>query len=185
MGRLTLHCLALSLLALALAGTRALAGDLSPEMKGKVEAKIKQFSSLGTDPKVVSAVREHNASPPAEAKAMTNEKWKSLKVLDPFVRGLSKNALAEYLKGKKDESVAELFVSGADGGKVALFNKTTSWTHKGKEKHEIPMKGKTYIGRAEMDQSSGVETVQIGLPVMDGGKPIGSIVIGLATAKLN
>jgi len=46
------------------------------------------------------------------------------------------------------------------------------------------MKGKTYVGPTEMDQSSGVETVQIGLPVLDGGKPIGSVVIGLATAKL-
>lgn len=171
-------------LALSLVGVHALAADLSPELKAKVEAKAKSFGWISTDAKVVAAVKEHNANPPAEVKAMTNDKWKALNVLDPFVRGLSKNALAEYLKTKKDDSVAELFVSGADGGKVALLNKTTSWTHKGKEKHDLPMKGKTFIGSPEMDQSSGSETVQIGLPVLDGGKPIGSVVIGLATAKL-
>jgi hypothetical protein len=46
------------------------------------------------------------------------------------------------------------------------------------------MKGKTFVGPTEIDQSSGVESVQIGLPVFDGGKSIGSVVIGLATAKL-
>jgi hypothetical protein len=171
-------------LAVLIFGTTALAADLSPELKTKVDAKIKQFQSLSTDSKVVSAVKEYNANPPADTKGMTQEKWKSLNVLDPIVRGLSKNALAEYLKTKRDDSVAELFVSGADGTKVALFSKTTGWSHKGKEKHELPMKGQTFVGPVEMDQSSGTESVQIGLPVLDGGKPIGSIVIGLAVSKL-
>ena len=146
-------------LALSLTGVNASASDLSPELKAKVDAKAKQFGWLSTDAKVVAAVKEHNTAPPADVKAMTNDKWKALNILDPFVRGLSKNPLAEYLKTKKDASIAELFVSGADGGKVALFNKTTSWTHQGKDQHEVPMKGKTYVGPPELDQSSGVETV--------------------------
>lgn len=170
--------------AVVLLSTAALAADISPELKAKVEAKVKHFAWMSTDSKVVAAVKEHNTNPSADVKAMTNEKWQALTVLDPFVRSLSKNPLAEYLKTKKDDSIAELFVSGSDGSKVALFNKTSSWTHKGKDKHEVPMKGKTFIGPSEMDKSSGVETVQIGLPVLDGGKPIGSVVIGLATAKL-
>ena len=153
--------------------------------KAKAEAKAKQLSWLSTDPQVVAAVKAYNANPPAEAKAMTQEKWKALPVLDPFVRGLSKNALAEYLKGKRDESWSELFVSGADGTKVALFNKTSSWSHKGKEKHDVPLQGKTWIGEPEVDASAGVEQIQIGLPVLDGGKAIGSVVVGLAVSKLN
>lgn len=182
MGNRTVRRLALAL-SLALAGA-ASAADLSPELRAKVDAKAKQFGWVSTDAKVVAAVKEYNAAAPAEYKGMTNDKWKGLTVLDPLVRALSKNALAEYLKTKKDESIAELFVNGADGGKAALFNKTTSWSHKGKDKHEVPMKGKTFVGPLEMDQSSGVETVQIGLPVLDGGKPVGSVVIGLSTAKL-
>ncbi len=139
---------------------------------------------MSTDAKLVAAVKEHNATPPAESKAMTQEKWKALPVLDPFVRGLSKNALAEYLKSKGEESWAEVFVSGADGTKVALFGKTTSWSHKGKEKHDVRMQGKTWVGQPEVDASSGVEQIQIGLPVMDGSRAIGSIVIGFAVSKL-
>jgi hypothetical protein len=156
----------------------------SPELKAKLQAKAKEIQWMSTDPKVVAAVREHNASPPAETKTMTEEKWTSLQVLDPIVRGLSKNALAAYLKSKRDPMISELFVSGAGGTKVALFNKTTNWSHKGKPKHEVPMTGKTYFGPVELDQSTGVEQVQIGIPVLDAGKPIGSIVVGFEVAKL-
>lgn len=156
----------------------------SSDLQAKIDAKIKDLSWMSTDPKVVAAVKEHNANPPAEAKAMTQDKWKGLSLLDPFVRSLSKNSLAEYLKTKKDESWSELFVSGADGTKVALFSKTSGWSHKGKDKHDVPMKGQSWIGPVEVDQSAGVEQVQVGLPVLDGGKPIGSIVVGLSTVKL-
>jgi len=162
----------------------AAAAAASPELSVKIEAKVQASRWMSTDPKVVAAVKEFNLNPPAEAKAMTQEKWKSLQVLDPVVRDLSKNALAEYLKTKRDPALSELFVSGADGTKVALFSKTTSWSHKGKDKHEVPMKGKTWIGPVEVDESTGREQVQISLPVLDGDKPIGSIVLGFAVAKL-
>ena len=34
---------------------------------------------------------------------MTNEKWHSLSVLDPFVRMTAKTPLSEYLKNQKEE----------------------------------------------------------------------------------
>lgn len=156
----------------------------SAELTAKVEAKVLSLRWMSTDPRVVAAVKEFNQAPPAEARSMTQEKWKGLQMLDPFVRGLSKNALAEYLKTRRDAAVSELFVSGADGTKAALFTKTTSWSHRGKEKHEAPMKGKTWVGPVELDESTGREQVQVGLPVLDGQTPIGSIVVGLAVTKL-
>lgn len=160
------------------------AATLTPEQQAKVDAKLKAFQEWGTDSKIVAAVKDYNANPSAEAKAMTNDKWKTLTLLDPFVRSLAKNELAEYLKAKKDEAVTELFVSGADGGKVAFFAKTSSWSHKGKEKHDLPMAGKTWQGAVEVDESTGKQQVQISVPVLDGATPIGSIVIGLGISKL-
>jgi hypothetical protein len=46
------------------------------------------------------------------------------------------------------------------------------------------MAGKTWIGETETDASTGVVQVQISFPVLDAGKPIGSIVIGLQVSKL-
>jgi hypothetical protein len=157
---------------------------LTPEQKAKVEAFLNQNKSLGSDATVVKAVKDFNAAPPPEAKGMTQATWDGLSVLSPEVRAFAKNALAEYLKTKRTAVVAELFVSGANGTKVAFFAKPTNWSHAGKPKHDVPMTGKSWIGPPELDQSSGKVTAQVSFPVLDGGKPIGSIVIGLEISKL-
>jgi hypothetical protein len=157
---------------------------LTPERKAKVEARVKTLQSWSTDPAIVSAVQAYNANPPAEAKAMTNEKWKSLTVLDPLVRSFTRNALGQHLKGKQTPEISECFVSGADGSKAAFLSKTSSWSHGDKDKHRVPMTGKPWIGPAEVDESTGQLQVQVGLPVLDKGKPIGSIVIGLKVSAL-
>lgn len=160
------------------------AEELTATQKAKVEAKIKQFSSWSTDKKIVGYVRNANANPPAEARGMTQEKWANLSMLSPEVKAFSKNDLAAYLRTIKDASVAEVFVSCADGTKAAFLSKTSGWSHKGKPKHDVPMSGKTWTGKPELDESTGVQQVQIGLPVLDNGKPIGSIVVGLNLTKL-
>ncbi len=167
-----------------LAGTAALGAVDPAVLHAKIQAKIKEIQWMSTDPRVVAAVRQHNMSEPAVTRDMTEAKWKSLPVLDPIVRDLSKNDLALYLKSRRDPAISELFVSGADGTKVALFNKTTNWSHKGMAKHEVPMKGKISTGPVELDESTGVEQIQIGLPVLDAGKPIGSVVVGFEVSKL-
>jgi hypothetical protein len=162
----------------------AQAAPLTAAQRAKVEGYLETLKPLGTDPVVVKAVKEYNAAPPPEAQGMTQAKWDGLSVLSPEVRSFAKNALAEYLKTKRGDAIAELFVSGAKGTKVAFFAKTTNWSHAGKPKHDVPMSGKTWIGEPELDQSSGKVSVQVSFPVLDAGKPIGSVVVGLEIAKL-
>jgi len=162
-------------------------GQAPPELKASLDAQIKQLTPLSTDPEIVKAVKAHNAKPAsAEALAMTNENWHNLSVLDPFVRAVAKAPLSEYLKDKKksDAAIAKVFVSGADGFKVGFDAKTEHWTHKGMPKHEVPMTGETWIGTVKLDDSTGQQLIQIGLPVLDDGKAIGSIVIGFRVDKL-
>jgi hypothetical protein len=163
------------------------AGQAPPEIKAKLGIETKHLAILASDPTIVAAVRAHNsAHPTLEAAAMTNDKWRSLSVLDPFVRVNAKSPLSEYLKSKKagDETIAKVFVSGADGCKVGFDAKTEHWTHKGMPKHEVPMTGATWIGTVKVDDSTGLELIQVGMPVLEGGKPIGSIVFGLRVDKL-
>jgi hypothetical protein len=156
-----------------------------PELKVKFDAKVKKLQSLSTEPEVVSAVKSYNATTPSpEAKAMTNEQWHSLTLFDPFVRAIGKSPLSEYLKSKRDDVVAKIFVSGADGGKVGFDAKTEHWTHKGMPKHDVPMTGQVWIGAVKLDDSTGLQMIQVGFPVLDGSKPIGSIVFGLRADKL-
>lgn len=162
----------------------AAAAALDPAPQASVTARIKEVQSWAADPAIVSAVKEYNASKSPQAVAMDQAKWASTSVIDPFVRGLTKTAAAQVLKTKRGEVVSEAFLSGADGGKVAFLGKPTNWSHKDKPKHELPMSGKTWQGDAEVDPSSGLQQVQVAVPVLDSGKPIGSLVVGLSVGKL-
>jgi hypothetical protein len=156
-----------------------------PELQAKLNVEIKQLETFSANSQVVSAVKTYNATTPSpEAKAMTNEKWHSLTLFDPFVRAIGKTPLSDYLKGIRDDQISKVFVSGADGGKVGFDAKTEHWTHKGMPKHEVPMTGKMWVGPVKLDDSTGLQMIQVGLPVMDAGKPIGSIVFGLRADKL-
>ena len=156
-----------------------------PELQAKLTAELKTLEGDSADPQVVSAVQAYNSTAPsADAKAMTNDKWHGLTLFDPFVRVLGKNTLSEHLKGMCNDEIIKIFVSGSDGGKVGFNAKTEHWTHKGMPKHEVPMQGKIWIGTVKLDESTGMQMIQVGLPVMSAGKPIGSIVFGLRADKL-
>lgn len=176
----------LLLAAALLLGVRpALAQAISPAAQAKIDEHIKLITGWAADPVVVEAVRAHNATVPPEQAALTQEKWHALTVLDPLVRGFAKNPVGQFLKSHKDEVVSEAFVSDAAGLKVGFIAKTTNWCHLGKAKHDVPMTGKTWQGPVELDESSGQQQLQVAVPVLDGGKPIGSLVVGLSLTRLS
>ncbi len=176
-------CWILGAAVLAVAGGVEAAG-IDPALQAKINAKMHAIRSVAADPVLVQAVRTINAAPPAEYAAMTQEKWAQASVLDPFVRGFAKNEAAGVLRAFKTDDVSEAFVSAASGVKVAFLTKPTNWSHKGKPKHEGPMAGRAWQGEIETDESTGVQQIQVGVPVLDGGKPIGSLVVGLSISKL-
>jgi hypothetical protein len=159
-------------------------GAIDTTLQARIDACVHIIKQWAADPVIVSAVREINAHTPSEYAAMTQEKWAELSVLDPFVRSFTKNDAAMVLKAKKTDEVVEVFVSSAEGIKVAFLAKTTNWSHKGKPKHDVPMTGQTWQGQIETDKSTGVQQIQVAVPVLDDGKPIGSLVAGLGVAKL-
>lgn len=184
--KLHIRLSSLALLAFALSNLShpAAAADLPPAVQAKVDAQMKAVVAWASDPVLVKAVKERNNTPLAGSSDLTEEKWKNLSVLDPLVRGLTKNEAALFLKSKQGGPVSKIFLSGADGTKVAFLAKTTSWSHKGTPKHEQPMSGKTWQGPMETDLSTGLRMVQIAVPVLDQGKPIGSLVVGLSGSLL-
>lgn len=177
----------LALAMLCLAGlTFSCIGADAPDaaLQAKIDAQVKQIQTWASDPALVNAVKAQNASLPADAAAMTQEKWAALTVMDPFVRSFNKNDVGQFLKGKKTDVILRMFVSDADGIKVGFSSKTLSWSHKGDPKHEQPMTGKIWQGPLEQDKATGQQQVQVSVPVLDSGTPIGSLVVGLSVAKL-
>jgi len=180
----TLRLLPLCLLTLA-AAVLARAEALEPALQARVDAQLRTIATWAADPVIIEAVRAHNAAVPADQAALTKDKWRALTVLDPLVRGFSRNPVGQFLKGKKDDVVTEAFVSDAAGLKVGFIAKTSGWSHKGSAKHDVPMTGKTWQGAPEVDESTGLQQVQVAVPVLDGGQPIGSLVVGLSLTKLS
>jgi hypothetical protein len=169
---------------LAVVGVAALGEDIDPKVQEKIDAKVRDYQKWAADKVIVDAVKAQNAAAPKEIQEMTQDKWKGLPLTDEFVKSLAKNAVAEFLKGKKDAYVAEAFVSDSSGRKVAFLAKTSNWSHAGKPKHDDPMKNKTWQGAVELDESSGMQCVQVAVPVLDGDKPIGSLVVGINYTKI-
>jgi len=182
----TSRLLRLSLVALAatasVIGLRA--ADLDAAVQAKVDAKLADIKTWAADPVLVAAVAAHNAQLPADQAAMTQEKWKALSLLDPFIRGFAKNEAGAILKAKKADWTAEIFLSDAKGYKVAFLAKTSSWCHAGSPKHDVPMTGKSWEGAVAVDESTGLQQLQVAVPVLQDGKAIGSLVVGLSLSKL-
>jgi hypothetical protein len=160
------------------------AQSVDATLQAKIDEQVKSIKAIASDPVVVNAVKHHNSSLSPEKSAMSQDKWKSLSMLEPFVRSFTKNEAGAFLKSKKTDVYTEAFISGADGLKIAFLSKTSSWSHKGKAKHDDPMTGKTWQGAIELDESTGLQQIQVGVPVLDGDKPIGSLVVGLSISKL-
>jgi hypothetical protein len=160
------------------------AQTITPAVQARIDVQLKEIVAWAAEPAIVAAVRAHNTQLPADQAALNQDKWRALTVLDPTVRAFTKNPAALLLKAKKTDVVSEAFLSNAGGVKVAFLAKTSNWSHQGKDKHEVPMQGKPWQGPIEVDESSGQQQLQIAVPVLDGAKPIGSLVVGLSLSKL-
>jgi hypothetical protein len=158
---------------------------LKPEAQVRVDARIAAVKIAAADPEVIAAVVAQNAALPAERAAMTQALWGRIKSDDqPLIRALSTNAAAKVLQAKCGEWANEAFVSDSHGIKVAFLSRPTNWSHAGKPKHEEPMAGHVWQGTIEADVSTGLHQLQVAVPVMKDGVPIGSLVVGLNLAKL-
>ena len=158
--------------------------ELSPEKQKKVNEIIAMVKIWGTDPIIVDAVKAQNAHLPEEYAKITQEQWDALTVLDPVVRGFTKNAVGQFLKSKMTDSLTLANVSDAQGYKVGFVTKSKYWIHKGIPQHEQPLSGKVFQGPITVHPSTGVLQLLLGIPVLDDGKPIGSIIVGVKASAL-
>ncbi len=156
----------------------------SADLEKSLQPTVASAQKIAADPKIVKAVKEANTANAAKYKDMNQDKWKALSIMDPIVKDFTKNEAAVVLKADKPANVTEMFLNAKDGSKVAFLAKTSGWIHVGKPKHDVPMTGKVWIGKIETDESTGLQQVQIAVPVLEDGKVIGTMVVGVDTGKL-
>lgn len=186
---LVLLGLRLGVICLALMATTVRAEptfDISPAVQGELDRQKAVIAQWAASPEIVQAVKEQNAKGPIPA--MTNAKWKTLRRGDLLVREFQMNPAGRFLKGKLREggiTYNEAFLSGSSGEKVAFVEKTTSYIHKGQPKFDVPFQGgQPWQGKPELDDSSQMYTLQISVRVVDAGKAIGVLVVGVNVSHL-
>ncbi len=168
----------------------AVAGAASFEMTAAVQAELDKqktvIASWAANPVIVNAVLEQNRKGPIGG--MDNAKWKVTRRSDPVVAGFQTSPAGQLLKTKLTESqgaVSEAFLNAAQGEKVAFVEKTTSYIHRGAAKFDVPFgTGKAWQGPAEFDESSQTYAIQVSVPVLAEGKPIGALVVGVNLSYL-
>ena len=169
---------------LCLAVTLVARAQLTPGQQTQIDHCIQMVETWAADPVIVQAVVEQNHHLDEAAAALTNDAWKALTLLSPAVRAVAKNPAALALKGHAADWTSEVFLNDAEGRKVAFLAKTTSWSHATSAKHTQPMAGHTWQGPVEVDSSSGLQQVQVAVPVLAEGKVVGSLVVGVRFASL-
>ncbi len=152
------------------------------ELKPKLEKYFVKIESITSDESFLKLVMKYSIE--AEKSQLNNSKWKSLAVRDPEVQKILKNELSILLKNEFGKLVSEAFINSKNGNKLAFISKPTSFNHKGKEKHEVPLKGTKWIGEPEVDQSTGEKQIQISAPIYINKNIIGTIVLGIKLVNI-
>ena len=158
--------------------------SLPPEKQQKVDPIIAIVQSWATEPLIVNAVKAQNAHLPEAIAGITPEQWDTFTVLDPVVRSMMKNEVGQFLKSKMTDAMTLALLNDAQGYKIGYVIKPKNWIHKGLPQQEQAMLGKVYQGPLVVHPATGILQLLLGVPVMDGGKPIGVIIVGVKASAL-
>jgi hypothetical protein len=160
--------------------------EMTPAVQAELDKMKTVISGWASDPVIVKAVAAQNGKGPLSE--MDNPKWKTVRRSDAIVKEFQSNPAGQFLKSKLAASAGaftEAFLNGAQGEKVAFVEKTSSYIHKGQAKFDVPFGGaKSWQGKAEFDESAQTYQIQISVPVLDSGKSIGALVVGVNLSNL-
>lgn len=155
-----------------------------------VNALIPTIKQWGENPVVVAAVKEQNAKNISlEAIQKRDKEWIAATGLDDGMKAMMQNAAAAELN--KLEATKpyffESFLMDNQGANVAMTNKTSDYWQGDEDKFTNSFKGGAGgvdIGKSKFDDSAKAYLIQISVPVVDGGKAIGALCVGVNLDEL-
>jgi hypothetical protein len=167
-------------------GVAAAGQTISPAVQKALDRQVEVVKGWAANPLLVKAVAAQNEKGPIAG--MDNAKWKTVRRSDELIKGFQTNEAGQWLRQKCTESngvFPEAFLNAEKGEKVAFYEKTTSYVHKGSPKFDVPFNSKrVWQGSPEFDESSQTHQVQVSVPVVDAGRSIGVLVVGVSLTNL-
>ena len=139
----------------------------------------------GEDPVLIAAVKSQNAQGiTLDAIKTRDQEWRNFSGVDDGMQALMSNAAAMHLRELEQQKpfFVELFLMDNQGANVAMTNKTSDYWQ-GDEAKFIDSykdgKGDIHVSDVEFDESAQGYLVQVSVPVMDAGRAIGALTIGI------
>jgi len=176
-------CLLASSLILIMTDARA------EDTPAAVTALIPVIKKWGEDPVLVAAVKEQNAKGMTLDQIQKRDKeWMATTGMDDQMKAMMKNAAAQELD--KLEATKPYFFESIlmdnQGANVAMTNKTSDYWQGDETKFTNAFKvGGVDIGKSKFDDSAKAYLIQVSVPVLEGGKPIGALCVGINLDELD
>ncbi len=156
------------------------------ELRELLRVKIRTVQHMALNPTVVRAVRRQNAQalPQEEIEARDNT-WSENGELTAFKRSLQDNPAGRFLRThvlRTDASFNEAFLTDSRGANVAAYPATSDYWQGDEDKWVESFNngdGRVFLGDLEMDESTQTHAVQVSAPVLDRGRTIGVLVVGV------
>jgi hypothetical protein len=170
-----------------LLSSMTVAGETVPKAVMDLVPALKEWGNNAT---LIAAVKEQNAKGMSlDTIKKTDKEWMAATGVTPFMKAMMENSAAKEL-AKLESSKPyfdELFLMDNQGANVAMTNKTSDYWQGDEDKFTESYKGgqgAVDIGKVKFDKSSQAYLVQVSVPVMDAGKAIGAITIGINVDEL-
>lgn len=176
----------LTMVLATLAGAADAQQDITDdELEDLLRVKVRTVQHMALNPLLVRAVRQQNAqrlSP--EEIARRDEAWRATKEMTPFKLSLQTSPAGRFLKDQiqRNNSFNEAFLTDDQGANVAAFPATSDYWQGDEEKWSASFnrgEGQEFRGKLERDESTNIVAVQVSAPVLDRGKTIGVLVVGV------
>lgn len=176
----------LSLLAFSFAPWVEQADGLDEEIRKRVPL-VQRWAA---DPVVIRAVRRANTENPSMQEVESRDRrWQATSGTDEFMRAMLENSCSDRLRalGARTPELGEAFVTDQLGANVAMTQKTSDYWQGDEEKFTAAFTNRAsafHIDPVSFDDSIQAYAVQISVPVLDGGRAIGVLVVTLNLERM-
>lgn len=164
--------------------------SLAEEVPAAIHDLVPDLQGWGSNTVLVSAVKQRNAAGMSlEQIKGRDAEWMAYTGVSDFMKGLMNNPAAKELKSLEGSRpyFTELFLMDGLGANVAMTNKTSDYWQGDEAKFTESFKGgagAVHIGKVKFDESAQAYLVQVSVPVMEGGKAIGALTVGINLDEL-
>lgn len=153
--------------------------ELPPAAQAKVDKYKKLLSEWAKEPVIVAAVKE--AAGGDGLVGMTNAKWEALAETDGAVTAVLTSPAGQLMtKLEADPGINKLYLRDGNGNIVAASSKPLLYSIANRPAMAAMTTSQPWAqGEVKPDPTTQVKSVQMAVPVMDKGKPIGVLHTGV------